>query len=133
MPRNSPIGVSPLKSSSKCIVFRFFTVIQRKIVRAFSMSDVHRPTNCRTKSVNVFWSSCATYKSRSSKRQFVSSFKFAYTKSEMKMLNSCLHLDDQMAIHSLYGECSSIKLKTKTIHVNGHIWSLKRDDCLYQS
>lgn len=29
---------------------------------AFSMSEPHFPTNILTKSVKVFWSSCATYK-----------------------------------------------------------------------
>jgi hypothetical protein len=28
---------------------------------AFSTSDPHRPINIRTRSVNVFWSSCATW------------------------------------------------------------------------
>jgi len=54
------MGVSPRKFSSNCIVLRFFTVIHRNIVLAFSISDPHLLTNCRTKSVNVFWSSWAT-------------------------------------------------------------------------
>lgn len=64
MPLSIPIGVSAETLSSNLIVFRFFTVIQRNIARDFSTSVTQFAVNCRTRSVNVFWSSRATWSTK---------------------------------------------------------------------
>lgn len=60
MPRNKPSGVSGFTDGSNCIVFRFFTVIQRKMARTFSTSFKQFRVKWCTKSVKVCWSWLAT-------------------------------------------------------------------------
>ena len=55
-----PIGVSALILSSKCMVFKFLTVIHLKMALAFSTSLLHAEISILTKSVKLCWFSFAT-------------------------------------------------------------------------